>query len=293
MSPFIVYQHEDLELHLSRMGGAGFGLYAVLQSFTGKTNTCYPTFKQIREITKHDNKWIIRALTWLEETGYVEVVRDSEWGRNQYIVHKMGDVQWDNRLPPIQGGRGGQRQQFDTKTPPEAKRHQDGQNATEAKRHQTPPKRHQPSGITPPRLHVKEEPIKKTLSRSPTARDRFEEFWQAYPARRGKKNLKADARTWWIQHRVSEEMFANIMLGLEAHKQSDEWQEDSGRFVPDAIRFLRKERWKDEFRSTSRSTAVIVNLPNGSVKSEEKTLAPGEGLRLLREGFRGLRHSPV
>lgn len=287
MSGFVRLDNDDLHLHGSRMGAAGFQLYTVLRSFTGKTNTCYPNFKQLCEATGYDNKKVIRVLGWLEKTGYVSVERGVRGERNRYTVHQLSDVEWDDRLPPIQGGRGvNGRAATSCKTPPvlAAKRHQQAdQNATSTSSNMPPElvaKRHQ-SYI------VKEEPIKKIKDSPPSAALLFEAFWQAYPPRNGKKALKKSALEWWTRHHVTDETAGLIMAGLE--KQKPLWAQDGNKYVPDAIRFLRNERWKDEI--VPAPEIDMSKFQTKRLSDEIQTCSPeelAEARKAAREAFRGV-----
>ncbi len=67
----------------------------------------------------------------------------------------------------------------------------------------------------------------------------FSEFWKEYP--RGED--KFDAAKVWAK--IDPEEHHQVMAGLKRWKRSEQWQEEGGKFILYAVRFLRKERWKE------------------------------------------------
>jgi hypothetical protein len=72
--------------------------------------------------------------------------------------------------------------------------------------------------------------------------DRFERFWSAYPRKTGKK----EAIEAWKRINPDEDMTETIIAGLERWKQSKQWTDDNGQYIPYPASFLSKERWNDE-----------------------------------------------
>lgn len=71
---------------------------------------------------------------------------------------------------------------------------------------------------------------------------KFQEFWASYPRKKDKK--KAEALFARIPDIDNE--FPKIMEGLERDKQSQQWNENDGKFIPYPSTWLNRERWKDE-----------------------------------------------
>lgn len=89
----------------------------------------------------------------------------------------------------------------------------------------------------------------------------FEIFYQAYP---NKKNVKT-ARTRWEKMKVTPELFAAIMEGLERAKNSQEWGKDGGAYIPHPSTWLNGEGWKNEYkplRQTAAPKASSGNMPD-------------------------------
>lgn len=89
----------------------------------------------------------------------------------------------------------------------------------------------------------------------------FEIFYKAYP---NKKNVKT-ARTRWEKMKVTPELFAAIMEGLERAKNSQEWGKDGGAYIPHPSTWLNGEGWKNEYkplRQTAAPKASSGNMPD-------------------------------
>lgn len=89
----------------------------------------------------------------------------------------------------------------------------------------------------------------------------FEIFYQAYP---NKKNVKT-ARTRWEKMKVTPELFAAIMEGLERAKNSQEWGKDGGAYIPYPATWLNGEGWKNEYkplRQAAAPKAPAGNMPD-------------------------------
>ena len=89
----------------------------------------------------------------------------------------------------------------------------------------------------------------------------FEIFYKAYP---NKKNVKT-ARTRWEKMKVTPELFAAIMEGLERAKNSQEWGKDGGAYIPHPATWLNGEGWKNEYkplRQAATPKAPAGNMPD-------------------------------
>ena len=69
----------------------------------------------------------------------------------------------------------------------------------------------------------------------------FDEFWNEYP----KKKAKAKAKQTWESKKLDKEK-KDILKGLKKYKQSQEWKEKKGKFIPYPTTFLNQRRWEDE-----------------------------------------------
>lgn len=71
---------------------------------------------------------------------------------------------------------------------------------------------------------------------------KFDEFWEAYPRKKDKKKAQA----LFVRIPDIDNEFPKIMEGLERDKQSQQWNENDGKFIPYPSTWLNRERWKDE-----------------------------------------------
>ena len=71
---------------------------------------------------------------------------------------------------------------------------------------------------------------------------RFDTFWSAYP----KKTGKADARKKFEKLVTDESTLSAILKSLEYLKTTEQWQKDSGKYIPYPATWLNHKRWEDE-----------------------------------------------
>jgi hypothetical protein len=88
----------------------------------------------------------------------------------------------------------------------------------------------------------------------------FEDFWNIYPRKEGKKKAEA---AW---KKVSEENRAKILKDIPRRKETEQWKKEGGSFIPHAATYLNGERWNDE---------IIVGK-----KAKINNVAAGEGVAL-------------
>lgn len=70
----------------------------------------------------------------------------------------------------------------------------------------------------------------------------FDKFWNLYPKRRKRQ----DAHNAWRQLQPDEALATRIIAAVEAHRCSESWMQESGRYIPMPDRYLRERRWEDE-----------------------------------------------
>ena len=107
----------------------------------------------------------------------------------------------------------------------------------------------------------KKEKEKEDVGTEFDAAAAFEIFYKAYP---NKKNVKT-ARTRWEKMKVTPELFAAIMEGLERAKNSHEWGKDGGAYIPYPATWLNGEGWKNEYkplRQAATPKAPAGNMPD-------------------------------
>lgn len=70
----------------------------------------------------------------------------------------------------------------------------------------------------------------------------FEQFWKAYPKKVGKGNCQK----WFKSHKPKQELVEQMITAINQQKDSKQWQEDNGKFIPNPYTWLNGERWCDE-----------------------------------------------
>lgn len=86
----------------------------------------------------------------------------------------------------------------------------------------------------------------------------FEIFYKAYP---NKKN-KPKARERWQKMKVTPELFADIMTGLERAKNSQEWTKDDSRYIPYPATWLNAEGWANDYKPLRQAAAPKASAGN-------------------------------
>lgn len=81
-------------------------------------------------------------------------------------------------------------------------------------------------------------------------KDRFSEFWKAYP----KKVGKGAAEKSFQKIHPSAELLNSMIEAIKKQKQSDQWQKDGGQYIPNPATWLNQKRWEDELSPTSSSS---------------------------------------
>lgn len=73
---------------------------------------------------------------------------------------------------------------------------------------------------------------------------RFDEFWSAYP----KKVGKGAAQKAWAKIRPSATLHKKMMAAIADAIESEQWQRDDGRYIPNPSTWLNQSRWEDELK---------------------------------------------
>jgi hypothetical protein len=74
--------------------------------------------------------------------------------------------------------------------------------------------------------------------------DELQKFLAEYPNQIG---LDEAARQWisLVPSEITTESVADILAGLERWKDSEQWQNEDGKYIPAPGKWLRERRWKD------------------------------------------------
>lgn len=69
----------------------------------------------------------------------------------------------------------------------------------------------------------------------------FDRFWEAYP----KKKAKGDAEKVWKRLKLDSKI-EDMLKAIEQQKNSEDWRQEGGRFIPHPATWLNGARWHDE-----------------------------------------------
>ena len=70
----------------------------------------------------------------------------------------------------------------------------------------------------------------------------FEKFWEAYP----KRVAKAAARVEFAKLKPTEELLATMLEAIGKQKESAQWKEAGGQYIPYPKTWLHNRRWEDD-----------------------------------------------
>lgn len=102
--------------------------------------------------------------------------------------------------------------------------------------------------------------------------DAFSGFWESYPQKRDRE----DAWNAWKKLSPDEETVRSIREGLDIWKNSAQWQEDEGRFVPSPARWLRLRRWEYPPRNQAIPNGASGELGKAELEAIRRLLADPE-----------------
>ena len=98
---------------------------------------------------------------------------------------------------------------------------------------------------------VKKSKVKKSIN------DHFAIFWKAYP----KKKSKGQAEKVFAQINPDDQLLQTILSAIEQAKKSDDWQKESGKYIPYPATWLSAKGWEDEV--TVSATSVKSKFGDG------------------------------
>lgn len=77
--------------------------------------------------------------------------------------------------------------------------------------------------------------------------DIFDQFWESYPRECPRKVDKPKCKKALKKILQSGTDYDTVILGIEGAKNSDQWQQDGGQFIPAPLTWLNREGWLDEY----------------------------------------------
>ena len=109
--------------------------------------------------------------------------------------------------------------------------------------------------------------------------EQFEKFYQEYPRKAQKQNVKK----WFLKHKPNDSLFEDIMKALKLFKQDKDWLKDNGQFIPYPATWLNQQRWEEKLD--------ILEKEN---KKEQEQYKAYMGLEnLTKEEYRQLENGEI
>ncbi|MDR2513878.1 MAG: hypothetical protein LBD02_01570 [Christensenellaceae bacterium] len=90
----------------------------------------------------------------------------------------------------------------------------------------------------------------------------FDEFWASYPKKVGKEA----ARKAWNRIKPDKALRERIAAAIATAKESQQWNRENGRFIPNPATWLNQGRWDDEY------TPATPEPPRAGTASKPNTL---------------------
>ena len=90
----------------------------------------------------------------------------------------------------------------------------------------------------------------------------FDEFWASYPKKVGKEA----ARKAWNRLKPDKALRERIAAAVATAKESQQWNRENGRFIPNPATWLNQGRWDDEY------TPATPEPPRAGTPSKPNTL---------------------
>ena len=84
--------------------------------------------------------------------------------------------------------------------------------------------------------------------------DLFNSFWKAYP----KKVGKGDIEKWFDKKKPSKDLVDTMIKQIKRFKDTKQWQERNGKFIPNPSTWLNQKRWEDEFETETEELERIM-----------------------------------
>ena len=121
---------------------------------------------------------------------------------------------------------------------------------------------------------------------------RFKEFWSAYPKKVGKKA----AQSSWNKIKPDTELFDKIMAAIGRARETEQWQRENGRFIPNPATWLNQGRWDDEYEEVNtngkhRSFAGPNRRPGTAAPGFKLAGEPDEKEKTERDPLAGFKRA--
>lgn len=136
------------------------------------------------------------------------------------------------------------------------------------------------SVVTTQELPIEENKNKKEKRREREYTTDFLSFWNSYPRKAAKR------KAFQIFERLNPSPFIlrEILKAVEAHKNSGQWNEGNGKFIPYPATWLNQERWLDELvEDKEKQQRKVERAREWRPPKEEDCAPPSKAFLKLKE----------
>ena len=221
-------------------------LYALLCDFAGDKDHCWPSQTRLAGMLSCSVSSVKKYLRELEARDLISIRRGSFHASTYFILRPKNAALFSRpqepkfAYPQAESGYDKNFKKEEIKDPPLPPR-------------ETP----RPSGT--PGTH-------KRLRRGGgffPANSAFESFWAAYPKKEAKELARSVWHRLWRQGAIS---VAALVEALRRFRETDSWNREGGRYVPQLVNWLRGQRWLDELDDTPPSSPAATGATDNDAK---------------------------
>jgi hypothetical protein len=105
----------------------------------------------------------------------------------------------------------------------------------------------------------------------------FDEFWNSYPKKVGKQ----DAVKAWKKIKPDAPLMGKIISGLNAWKDSEQWNKADGQYIPYPATWLNKRKWEDEVPKKKQDRVSQRVLPAADFEQRDYSDVPDDDMARL------------
>ena len=107
----------------------------------------------------------------------------------------------------------------------------------------------------------------------------FDRFWEAYP----RKTAKQEAIKAFEKLKPDAMLIETMVKAIERQKQSAQWQEDGGRYIPHPATWINQRRWEDVLPKGGPEKLKVVNAAKYDQREYHESDFEENDAALLRE----------
>lgn len=108
----------------------------------------------------------------------------------------------------------------------------------------------------------------------------FDRFWESYP----RKEAKQTAKKAFEKLNPDEALLMTMMEAIQRFKETSQWKEENGRFIPHPATWLNQRRWEDDIpKAKSHSTKIVHAQDYEQRDYSEKEETMEEAIERLKE----------